>query len=343
MNKIKKHHQYPMDKVFVYYQLVANFIHALVLSLLNYILLKYNKEMPFSVMMVDNLFSFFIPFLCCTIYFVYKKYKIDDKSSLYHIAFLNGLIYIVYQMAFAMMLVIKNQFYVPKIWIFIIGLTVFVIVSTFCAKMILPKTERYLKNKYKREKMLARQKRNSQPDMQHIPTPDFNLDKITVHFKGVLSPTTMQNGKYPHTKVILAFLFYGGAVGGIVVATVSVVLLPMIIFAIMGGIILGTVPSVMTGIVLAYKKVCLVTRQDYFYVFLVGYITTFIYMIMPTDIFSESARGYGLYREYKSVGLMTYLFAIILANMIYALIGGVSAMIVGHYCLPKSKNNHLNF
>lgn len=340
---MKHQFEYPIAHVFIYYQLLANFIHALVSSLINYGLFKHYRDVPLVVFMVDHMILFFVPFFCCTMYFIYKKYKFDDKNSLYHIAFLNGLIYIVYQMAFAMMLVIKNQFYVPKIWIFIIGLTVFVIVSTFCAKIILPKTERYLKNKYKREKMLARQKRNSQPDMQHIPTPDFNLDKITVHFKGVLSPTTMQSGKYPHTKVILAFLFYGGAVGGIVVATVSVVLLPMIIFAIMGGIILGTVPSVMTGIVLAYKKVCLLTKQDYFYVFLVGYITTFIYMIMPTDIFSESARGYGLYREYKSVGLMTYLFAIILANMIYALIGGVSAMIVGHYCLPKSKNNHLNF
>lgn len=338
MNKIKNRHQYPMADVFIYYQLLANFIHAVLSSLLNYGLFKHYRDVPLVVFIVDNMMLFFVPFFCCVMYFIYKKYKIDNKNSLYHIAIFSTLIYIVYNVIFVIILSLKNQFHMPKVWIFAIGLISFVIVSTFCARIILPKTEHYLKNKYKREKMVARQKRNLQLDMQHIPTPDFNLDKITVHFQGVLSPTTMQNGKYPHTKVILAFLFYGGAVGGIVVATVSVVLLPMIIFAIIGGIILGTVPSVMTGIVLAYKKVCLVTRQDYFYVFLVGYITTFIYMIMPTDIFSDSVRGYGLYREYKSVGLMTYLFAIILANMIYSLIGGVTAVILGHHILPRSKD-----
>lgn len=315
MNKIKKRHQYPMDKVFVYYQLVANFIHALVLSLLNDVLLKHNKEMPFSVMMVDNLFSFFIPFLCCTIYFMYKKYKIDDKSSLYHIALINALIYSVY-----IILSIKNQF-------FIINLITFVIVSTVCAKIILPKTEYYLKNKYKREKMIARQNKFKEPSNINI----FGQWIMTNLGRLKLSKTEQNNHvKYPKLMVILVYSQVGGSVGAVLTilgmtgylvfasfawGITDVVFrdmntgvfifsyVVMSFFVLLIGGIVGAIPAIFTGIYIAVFKIYLRNIWGYIHISLAGAMFSML-----------------IFRDWWM-----------------ALIGGLASLIIGSIILPKNE------
>lgn len=323
MNKIKNRHQYPMADVFIYYQLLANFIHAVLSSLLNYGLFKHYRDVPLVVFIVDNMMLFFVPFFCCVMYFIYKKYKIDDKNSLYHIAIFSALIYIVYNVIFVITLSLKNQFHMPKVWVFAIGLISFVVVSTFCAKMILPKTERYLKNKYKREKMIARQNKNNKVVVSHN-----DLEKALDNIGGFLSSKRGNEIKYPRLMVFLIYTQFGGSIGAFLTVVVgfvylffmeltsilfqdlgmgafifSYLIVGFLVFVIAG--IVGAIPAILTGAYIALSQIYLRNIWSYLHIFMAGYLFSFL-----------------IFREW-----------------LLGLVGGLSSVIIGYVVVPKSEND----
>lgn len=330
---MKHQFEYPIAHVFIYYQLLANFIHAVLSSLLNYGLFKHYRDVPLVVFIIDNMMLFFVPFFCCAMYFIYKKYKIDDKNSLYHIAIFSALIYIVYNVIFVIILSLKNQFHMPKVWIFAIGLISFVVVSTFCARIILPKTEHYLKNKYKREKMVARQNKNKEVVVsnQHLE------NKVVVSYQyleqalknvGVLRENHENKAKYPRLMVFLVYSQFGGSIGafltiiggfvyfffeeynsvffqdvGLLIFILSYIVVGFIFFLFAG--IVGAIPAILTGAYIALSKIYLRNIWSYLHIFMVGYLSSLL-------IFREWWLG---------------------------LVGGISSVIVGYVIVPKSEND----
>lgn len=355
--KALKQGKYPYSKIIIYYVLITGLVNAFALASISVLMFK--NETLVEVPFIFLVFSFFITtspaFIFLSIWFCYKKYVFHQINDIYSLMKKSLFSFMVY-LFFNLMIVWEKFVYLKANIIFIgISIVLFVLLSTLTLYQILPKTGKYHHQKQHRAKIKYRNKIRHALSPNQDTIPEENLVSKSIlkekevqsfnfsdFFHGsknkFLNPTTMKNGKYPYIRVILEFLLFGGAIGGIVVSIISVVLLPVIILAIIGGIILGTIPSLLTGIFLAYKRVCLANKYDYFYIFLVGYIATFIHRLIPEDIFVGTILEYVFMGGLKMKDFLENVFAIILANMIYSLIGGVTAVILGHHILPRSKD-----
>lgn len=102
---------------------------------------------------------------------------------------------------------------------------------------------------------------------------------------------------YPKITVVLCFGILGSLMGGLLAGTVTAVVLLMSgrlaadefwkLF--LGGVyvitVIGSIPAFGVGVYLAVKRFCIMTRADYYRVFVIGMIFTMIYAVMILTIF----------------------------------------------------------
>lgn len=128
---------------------------------------------------------------------------------------------------------------------------------------------------------------------------------------------------YPNAKVFVTFSVFGGGLGGLLIILVAAIIsldlrpLLLVIYAIPVGILIGTIPAIITGFVITKLKLRLLSIQDYFKVALVGFFVTAVlssFLLFSTHDGVEAVLG-------------------------LSITGAVSSMILGHLSLPKYKEN----
>lgn len=144
------------------------------------------------------------------------------------------------------------------------------------------------------------------------------------------------NPEYPSSYVIAVYALLGGPTGGLVIGLLYCIIsilnqrdftlmLQFVIFAIFIGFVVGIIPAMLTGIVLAYNEMTISKVNNfitYLMIALTGFIVTVGYIIVLWIMLS----GFPKYTDMSSVaGLMG----------VFGLIGAFSAIIVGKIVLPK--------
>lgn len=146
---------------------------------------------------------------------------------------------------------------------------------------------------------------------------------------------------YPATEIVLAYTVLGSFIGGVIVSLSGIIeqliqhgingqTLDMIgsIFLVgFYGIPFGFLPAFLTGLCIIYKRYYFNTLQVYIKIFSIGFIVSLIFYIMVTlllIIFSSSGNSSDIAEILD------------LTNWLLALVGGLSSVIVGFLCLPKS-------
>lgn len=137
----------------------------------------------------------------------------------------------------------------------------------------------------------------------------------------------MNKNNYPSKKVLTIYPLLGGVVGGMPFLTMG------LLFALVNGsirlfakmlltaIAIGFIPALLTAIILVYLKIIIKGNQDYFKVFRIGFLVTFLCFfsfIFIYDNFEES------------------IFKGIFVVFLFAVAGGVSSLILATFILPKS-------
>lgn len=128
-------------------------------------------------------------------------------------------------------------------------------------------------------------------------------------------------GKYPTSRVITLYLFFGGAVGGGLIGLLLLLLigkLGAILFIPIGmiwGLGLGLIPATLTGIFAAYFELVR-EPKDLAVVTIVGAFITVIYTLIAIIIMGENME-------------------VIEVSVMAALLGGLSALVTGLLFLPK--------
>lgn len=149
----------------------------------------------------------------------------------------------------------------------------------------------------------------------HLPKDEYNL--IRKSQRG----SNSDQGKYPTSRVITLYLFFGGAVGGGLIGLLLLLLtgeLGAVLFILIGmilGLGLGLIPAALTGIFAAYFELVR-EPKDLAVVTIVGAFITVIYTLIAIVIMGENMEVIGV-------------------SVMAALLGGVSALVTGLLFLPK--------
>lgn len=160
-----------------------------------------------------------------------------------------------------------------------------------------------------------------------------------------------KNEEYPTPHVVASYLFLGGSLGGVVLSILVFIIdimeeiwlmahnkrtfetttlfelidnpliifgfIPVLVLFLLLGGVFGFVPALFTGMWLAWRKVYIYNRLSYLRVGLVGCVMTAIcYLIVS---FSNAS----------------IIFSLMLPLL---MVGGISAVIMGYFVLPKKRN-----
>ncbi|MDO4441391.1 MAG: hypothetical protein Q4B81_04335 [Moraxella sp.] len=137
----------------------------------------------------------------------------------------------------------------------------------------------------------------------------------------------------------MCFLLAGGAVGGFLIALVSIfyqfvdyiqnrrlfydfieTVVASLFFMPLIGAVVGSIPALLTGIYLAYTRFYIAEKAHYAYLFLMGIVVSFLVFVIAFTVIFHG----------KSVASED-----IMGCLLFSLAGGLSAMICGKLFLPK--------
>lgn len=156
-----------------------------------------------------------------------------------------------------------------------------------------------------------------------------------------MNPTNRRrhNPAYPRFRVVMCFLLAGGAVGGFLIALVSIfyqfvdyiqnrrlfydfieTVVASLFFMPLIGAVVGSIPALLTGIYLAYTRFYIAEKAHYAYLFLMGIVVSFLVFVIAFTVIFHG----------KSVASED-----IMGCLLFSLAGGLSAMICGKLFLPK--------
>lgn len=142
--------------------------------------------------------------------------------------------------------------------------------------------------------------------------------------------------EYPSTKILLSYLIFGGMLGGLILWIPFAIInrsyiLDLLSTALMGGAVIGIVPSYITALILIKHEIVLNTAKNWSYLFWLGAISSlgFSLFIMITLAIFDS-RGL--------LGMMNILKEIVIIFTVITVLGGFSSLILGGIVLPK--HNH---
>ncbi|UYZ68528.1 hypothetical protein LP122_12440 [Moraxella bovis] len=138
--------------------------------------------------------------------------------------------------------------------------------------------------------------------------------------------------KYPTKQVIISYSLLGGMIGSFlilpffVMANLPAFFRGFILFMVIGWVI-GFTPALLTGIVLAYLKIRILRKMDYFKTFWVGFGVTFL-CFFALNIMS-------FFRDFDDEIILSFLL-FLLSCVVMSLIGGISSTLLAKFILPKS-------
>lgn len=140
---------------------------------------------------------------------------------------------------------------------------------------------------------------------------------------------------YPNRKVIAGYTLLGGLTGsGILAILVQAIeitkagyLIPLteVIIFIFFGTIVGTVPAVITGIIISLTKTYLNNIKDVIKCFLLGFLVTFVCYYLPMAVIFLGFTDWSLFFEPMFMSLLV--------------VGGVSSVVLAFLFLPKGERN----
>lgn len=157
--------------------------------------------------------------------------------------------------------------------------------------------------------------RESEAKPWQLPKDEYN--RLRQSRKG----SNSAQGRYPTSRVITLYLFFGGAVGGALIGLLLLLLtgeLAAVLFILVGmilGLGLGLIPATLTGIFAAYFELVR-EPKDLAWVTLVGAFITVIYTLIAIVMMGEAMNVSGV-------------------SVMAALLGGLSALVTGLLTLPK--------
>lgn len=144
----------------------------------------------------------------------------------------------------------------------------------------------------------------------------------------------MNNQKYPTVKVILGYALLGGIVGGfpllpfIILSILEDLSNIRVLFGLVFPFVVGFIPALITGIVLAYFKIAIKNKIDYFKPFWIGFGVTYL-------CFASIPIVWMFFGDINNEALL-YLIWNLAGYLLLALIGGVSSVILAKFLLPKN-------
>lgn len=150
-----------------------------------------------------------------------------------------------------------------------------------------------------------------------------------------------KENKYPTLKVIMLYPLLGGIVGGLPVTLMvfigmlidqdwsSILEILWVIVAI--TFLVGFIPLALTGILLACYKVRILDTANYLKAFFIGWLSTFL----PTMTLVILANIDALF-DWQIMDIMLVLVMSMVAVSIFALLGGLTSVILAKFILPKS-------
>lgn len=162
----------------------------------------------------------------------------------------------------------------------------------------------------------------------------------------------MQNSKpYPTKKVIFTYGLIAPLIGSLIFILMSFMAnignlpnlsrlgLAILQLIIIIATLLAIIPAFITGFWIAKNKTYIKNNKDYAYLFAKGLISCCVFLILLAILFSLNDVMSGLPFEYLPERIYVNFLKEYPAMLIFAVIGGISAMICGKLFLPKSPNN----
>ncbi len=144
-----------------------------------------------------------------------------------------------------------------------------------------------------------------------------------------------QPASYPYWRILLCFGLLGGAVGGLLASLLSAIvlspndILDFILFSpvfMLTGAVIGLIPALLTALVIVLRRMTLTSWVDYCQLFAIGFGSSALFTLAIIAIDAGIAPHYDpKYIPLQNYGLIPYMGGI----------GGLSALILGHFTLPK--------
>ena len=159
----------------------------------------------------------------------------------------------------------------------------------------------------------------------------------------------MEFYNYPTGKVILSYALLGGPLGGFILVGLfkifdlispnsivhsipfqidSITLIRGFFSLVTLGIIVGMIPSLLTGCAITKLRFFRKNLSSYFHVFAIGFLITVLFVFLINLVLSD-------FKLFNNPNLGT---VIVMANsmILFGITGGLSSVIVGQFVLPKS-------
>lgn len=144
-----------------------------------------------------------------------------------------------------------------------------------------------------------------------------------------------QPTSYPYWRILLCFSLLGGAVGGLLASLLSAIvlspndILDFILFSpvfMLTGAGIGLIPALLTALVIVLRRMTLTSWMDYCQLFAIGFGSSALFTLAIIAIDAGIAPHYDpKYMPLQNYGLIPYMGGI----------GGLSALILGRFTLPK--------
>lgn len=140
--------------------------------------------------------------------------------------------------------------------------------------------------------------------------------------------------EYPSSTVITFFLTFGGALGGFILWLPFAFfgwshIFELLMTTLLGGAVIGAIPSLIVALKLVKQQFVLKQGSDWRYLFGLGAVVSFVYMIFIVLVLTLISKGNIL------TGMSGFYEFLLIVTLSATLVGGLSSLIIGGIVLPK--------